>query len=37
MLEYLGYAAFLIVMFLCLRYIMNSLEVEEASEDRDRS
>ena len=35
-LEYLGYAAFLILMFGCLRYIMDSLETEGASEDRER-
>jgi len=36
MLEYLGYAAFLILIFACLRYIMHSLETEESSKDRDR-
>ena len=36
MLEYLAYAAFLVGMFLCLRYIMNSLETEDAPQDRDR-
>jgi hypothetical protein len=35
-LDYLGYAAFLILMFVCLRYIMHSLETEGAPEDRER-
>ena len=35
MLEYLGYAVFLVLIFGCLYYIMNSLETEDASQDRD--
>ena len=34
MLEYLTYAVFFIVMFGCLRFIMNSLE-SEGAEDRN--
>jgi hypothetical protein len=33
MLEYLGYAAFLVLIFCCLYYIMNSLETEGSPED----
>jgi hypothetical protein len=33
MLEYLGYTAFLILMFVCLRYIMVSLETGETQEE----
>jgi len=33
MLEYLGYAAFLILMFGCLRYVMSSLETGETPDD----
>lgn len=36
MFEYLGYAAFLVLIFGCLYYIMNSLETEGAPEDRKR-
>jgi hypothetical protein len=36
MLEFLGYAAFFVLIFWCLRYIMNALETEEASKDGDR-
>jgi hypothetical protein len=36
MLEFLAYAAFFVLMFGCLRYIMKSLETEEASNDRER-
>ena len=36
MLEYLGYGAFLVVMFGCLLYIMSSLETEGASGDHKR-
>jgi hypothetical protein len=36
MLEYLGYAAFFVLIFGCLCYIMNSLETEGAPEDRNR-
>ena len=36
MLEYLEYAAFLIAVFGCLYYIMNSLETEDAPKDPER-
>ena len=36
MLEFLGYAVFFVLMFACLRYVMNALETEEAPKDRDR-
>lgn len=36
MLELLAYAAFFVLMFACLWYIMISLESEEAPEDRER-
>jgi hypothetical protein len=35
MLEYLLYAGFFVVMFGCLRYIMQSLESEGTPEDRN--
>ena len=36
MLEVLAYAAFFVLMFGCLLYIMSSLETEEAPKDRDQ-
>jgi hypothetical protein len=36
MLEYLEYAAFLIAVFGCLYYIMNSLETEDLPKDPER-
>jgi hypothetical protein len=35
MLEYLAYAAFFIMMFGCVRYIMQSLESDGTPEDRN--
>jgi hypothetical protein len=35
-LEYVGYAAFLILMFACLHHVIHCLETEGASEDRER-
>ena len=37
MLEYLGYALFVMLMIACLGYVMRSLESEEASPDQNNS
>jgi hypothetical protein len=37
MLEYLGYALFVMLVIACLGYVMRSLESEEASPDQNNS
>ena len=36
MVEYLGYALFVILMIACFGYVMRSLETDEASPDRKK-